>query len=74
MRRTADAIDIRTASMQLRHPLSDFIRWTESDTTGLVYQSDRLMNFIPKRAFGEGDLEGLRTCLTGAGVTKARMF
>jgi hypothetical protein len=40
----------------------------------LVYQSDRLMNFIPKRAFGEGDLEDIRACLTGAGVAKARML
>lgn len=71
---TAEAMDIRTANMQLHHPWSDFIRWAESDTTVMVYQSDRLFNFVPKTAFGAGDLEDFRACLMRAGVPQARVL
>jgi YcxB-like protein len=71
---TGEAMDIHTTNARLHHPWSDFIRWAESDTTIMVYQSDRLMNFIPKTAFGVGDLNDFKACLIGAAIPKARMF
>jgi YcxB-like protein len=71
---TGEAMDIRTTNARLHHPWSDFIRWAESDTTIMVYQSDRLTNFIPKTAFGVGDLNDFKAYLIGAAIPKARML
>lgn len=68
------AMDIRTPTITSHLLWTDFVRWAERDTSIIVYQSDYMFNFIPKWAFGEGDLDDLRARLTAAGVPKARVL
>ena len=65
------AMDVTTAQGALHYPWADFMRWTESKTTILVYQSDMMFNFIPKSAFKNDDLDDFRSKLIMAKVPKA---
>jgi hypothetical protein len=40
-----------------------FVRYLESDTAFVLYQSSRIMNLIPKRAFGAGEGDQFRELL-----------
>ncbi|PTS90817.1 hypothetical protein DBR17_00675 [Sphingomonas sp. HMWF008] len=46
----------------------DHHRWREGQSTILLYLNDNFMQFLPKRAFADSQIEDLRTTLTVAGV------
>lgn len=71
---TETDVDIRTPNSSTQLKWRDFIRWNESATTIMLYQADRMFNFIPKWAFGEGMLDDFRAQLIATGVPKARFF
>jgi hypothetical protein len=53
-------------------PTEDFLKWAQNAKTILLYHSDRLFNFIPKRVMSDAFYRALTTELTRAGVPKAR--
>jgi hypothetical protein len=53
-------------------PWADYRKWTENGELFLLYQSDRLFQMMPKRAFASAeDMRELRDFLVAAGVRKA---
>lgn len=54
-----------------RTPWSHYIRWVEDDEIILLYRSDALFQFIPKRVLDAAQVEALRTFAAAAGVQAA---
>jgi YcxB-like protein len=68
----AQTMELKTAKGSYHCPWSDFVRWAESKTTFLIYQSDNVFNFAPKRAFTDRQAEDFRAKLIAANLPKAK--
>ena len=68
------AMDVTTAQGALHYLWADFIRWSESKTTVVIYQSDAMFNFVPKSAFKNDDLDDFRSKLVAARVPMASVL
>jgi YcxB-like protein len=68
----AQTMELKTAKGSYNCPWSDFVRWAESKTTFLIYQSDTMFNFAPKRAFADGQAEDFRAKLIAANLPKSK--
>lgn len=66
----ADAAGIaaRSARMEGQTPWSHYLRWREDRRVILLYQSDALFQFVPKRALSEAQVATLRGFAAAAGV------
>ena len=53
-------------------PTEEILKWAENGSTILLYRSDNLFNFIPRRAINESFYADLMAELTRAAVPKAR--
>ncbi|HWW27899.1 MAG TPA: YcxB family protein [Caulobacter sp.] len=67
----AERLTLRGSHGQSLWPWGDFVRWQESPGGLLLWQSDRLYNFLPKRCLSEAQAaeirDHLRTALGPAG-------
>ncbi|WP_375462821.1 YcxB family protein [uncultured Methylobacterium sp.] len=66
----ADAfgIGVRSATVEGRTPWSHYLRWREDRRVILLYQSDALFQFIPKRVLSEAEIATLRGLAAAAGL------
>lgn len=65
-------MELKTAKGSYNCPWSDFVRWAESKTTFLIYQSDNVFNFVPKRALAGDEAEDFRAKLIAANLPKSK--
>lgn len=56
----AEALRARIATGDTRTPWSHFIRWREDAHVVLLYRSDLLFQFVPKRVLSEAQIEAMR--------------
>ena len=64
-------LSIKTPRGEASLPFTDFLKWSEDETTVLFYRTDRLFNFLPKQQAGEEFLQGLREELAAAKIPYA---
>jgi hypothetical protein len=58
-----DEIMFETASGYASHRWGEYQRWSESDALFILFFTDRLINFIPKRSLQAAEVETLRSLL-----------
>jgi YcxB-like protein len=68
----AQTMELKTAKGSYNFPWSDFVRWAESKTTFLIYQSDNVFNFVPKRALAADEAKDFRAKLIAANLPKTK--
>jgi hypothetical protein len=62
----ADRIMFEAGHGQSRWPWSDFYRWQESSGGLLLWQSDRIYHYLPKRILADDQVSEIRANLTSA--------
>jgi hypothetical protein len=65
-------MELKTAKGSYKCPWSDFVSWAESKTTFLIYQSDNVFNFVPKRALAVDEAKDFRAKLIAANLPKTK--
>ena len=64
----ADGLRVRTPNLDGRTPWAHFRRWREDGRVVLLYHSDALFQFIPKRVLNPEQLADLRAYAAAGGV------
>jgi hypothetical protein len=62
----AEKLTLRGSHGQSLWPWGDFARWQESPGGLLLWQGDRVYNYLPKRSLTDGQAEEIRGYLTAA--------
>ncbi len=58
-----DGITFETESGYSRHAWDEFEKWAESRAVFILFYTDRLFSFVPKRALSAGEADELRSLL-----------
>jgi len=64
-------IVVKSTSAFSETPTEHFLKWAEDKKTILLYRSDNMFHFIPKRAIDDGFYAGLKAELARAAVPRA---
>jgi hypothetical protein len=63
-------LDIEAPNMQAFHAWPDFHRWVAARRAILLFLNDQLFFVLPRRVFGEAELEAIESHLSAAGVRR----
>ncbi|MBV1706569.1 MAG: YcxB family protein [Hyphomicrobiales bacterium] len=66
-----EGFEVTTPRGTIAYIWGDFIQWAEGPETVLMFQSDRMFNFIPKSACSSADLDDLRRIMAAVGLKRA---
>ena len=65
-----EAIAIATVQHSERHLWNDFVAWSASATTLMLFQTETMYNFIPASAFAPGGLDDIARILKACGIPR----
>jgi hypothetical protein len=59
-----DGVTVKTERGHSRHGWDEFKTWAESKAVIIIFHTNRMFTFIPKRALSESEIAGLRDLLS----------
>jgi hypothetical protein len=65
---TDDGVTVKDQRGESTIPWGKYVKWVEDDTVLLLFQTDNLLNFIPKRCLAGEQMDDIRRAITAAGI------